>query len=117
MDINANKHIKLFIDDSDDMEKMAKCCYALASTDRIRILKGIMYYPKSISTLSNETGIPISTVSRYAKPGLYPSLISPVSRGTPSSAHRKRFRAISFSTRSFSAAPTTVSASSSRKCR
>ena len=76
MDINANKHIKLFIDDSDDMEKMAKCCYALASTDRIRILKGIMYYPKSISTLSNETGIPISTVSRYAQDLAEAGLIS-----------------------------------------
>lgn len=76
MDINKNKHMKLFIGDPTDMEKMAKCCYALASTDRIKILKGIMYYPKSISTLSNENAIPISTVSRYAQDLAEAGLIS-----------------------------------------
>ena len=67
MDINVNKHIKLLIDEPDDLAKIAKCCYALASVDRIRVFKTLLYQPKSISSISQETDISISTTSRYAQ--------------------------------------------------
>ena len=67
MNINVNKHMKLLINKPDDTTKIAKLCYSLASTDRIRVFKTFLYHPKSISTISQETGISISTVSRYVQ--------------------------------------------------
>lgn len=76
MNINEKKHLRLYIENPDDIEKIAQCGYALASVDRVKVLKSLLHYPKSISTISSETDIPISTVSRYAQDLAQSGLIS-----------------------------------------
>ena len=76
MDINEKKHLRLYIENPDDIEKIAQCGYALSSKERVQILKALIFYPKSISALSKETGISISTISRYAQDLAEAGLIS-----------------------------------------
>lgn len=76
MDINEKKHLRLYIENPDDIEKIAQCGYALSSKERVQILKALIFYQKSISALSKETGISISTISRYAQDLAEAGLIS-----------------------------------------
>ena len=58
------KRIRLSIRREDHLEEIAKISNALSSIDRLNILRSL-FEPKNLSTLSEELGIPISSVSRH----------------------------------------------------
>lgn len=65
--INTEKHRVLHLKEVKDAGDIAKICRALSSEGRVGVLRSLMYYPKSISALSEELRLPISNVSRYAE--------------------------------------------------
>lgn len=65
MDVDESKNLSLSLEDEKEVQAIADFCYALSSADRVRVLRSLMWAPKNVSSLSQETGIPISTVSRY----------------------------------------------------
>lgn len=74
--IIPDKNPVFHINRESDDNRIAKICYALSGEERVQLMRSVLYYPKSISALSNELGIPISNVSRYAEALAEAGLIS-----------------------------------------
>ena len=55
----------LKLNDENEAKYIEKIAYALSSPERIAIMKNLMYSNKSLSTISNELRIPITTVTRH----------------------------------------------------
>lgn len=63
-DDNVIKNL-LRIENAKDAEEIYKISYALASKDRINIIKSLLQESKTLTELSRELSIPIATVSRH----------------------------------------------------
>ena len=63
--LNPNKHITLSLADKRQTEIIRKISHALDSTERVEILRSILYKSKGIQQLSQELGIPITSVMRH----------------------------------------------------
>ena len=63
-DDNVIKNL-LRIENAKDAEEIYKISYALASKDRINIIKSLLRESKTLTELSRELSIPIATVSRH----------------------------------------------------
>lgn len=55
----------LYIDNDNDLQTISKICRALSVPDRVRILKNLLLSSKNLSEISNDLGIPISSVSHH----------------------------------------------------
>lgn len=55
----------LRIENAKDAEEIYRISYALASKDRINIIKSLLKESKTLTELSRELNIPIATVSRH----------------------------------------------------
>ncbi len=64
--INTDKNPTYFIDNDSDIPAIARICHALSNENRVWLLRNILRFPKSISALAEELGLPVSNVSRYA---------------------------------------------------
>ena len=63
--VSFKKNIVLYVNNPKDHDMICKVSRALASPDRVRILKSLLNHPKYLSDLSQELGIPVSSVSRH----------------------------------------------------
>jgi len=63
--LNPNKHITLSLADKRQAEIIRKISHALDSTERMEILRSILYKSKGIQQLSQELNIPITSVMRH----------------------------------------------------
>lgn len=63
--ISPKKDITLSVSDDNDRDTIVKISRALSVPERVRILKSILLTPKSLSALSRELDIPVSSVSRH----------------------------------------------------
>ncbi len=64
-DLTSKKNISLRVEDENDHEQIVKLCRALSVPERVTILKSILSSSKNLSQLSEELGIPISSMSRH----------------------------------------------------
>lgn len=62
--VNVEKFIKLSLEEKDE-ETLCKVSHALSAPERVRILRSISLYAKTLSDLSKELNIPLSSVSRH----------------------------------------------------
>ena len=63
--VNFNKNLILYVNNPKDHDMICKVSRALASPERVRILKSLLNHPKYLSDLSKELDIPVSSVSRH----------------------------------------------------
>ena len=63
--LTPNKHITLSLSDKKQTEMIKKISHALDSPERIEILRSILYKSKGLQQLSQELGIPITSVMRH----------------------------------------------------
>ena len=63
--VNFNKNLILHVNNPKDHDMICKVSRALASPERVRILKSLLNHPKYLSDLSKELDIPVSSVSRH----------------------------------------------------
>lgn len=63
--LQAEKELHLYIDRTEDQEKIQKVAHALSSTERIRIIQYLTNCTRSLSDISQTLNIPISSVSRH----------------------------------------------------
>ena len=79
--VNFNKNLILHVNNPKDHDMICKVSRALASPERVRILKSLLNHPKYLSDLSKELDIPVSSVSRHIdvwrKRSSFLSIISP----------------------------------------
>ncbi|MBQ9729826.1 MAG: helix-turn-helix domain-containing protein [Clostridia bacterium] len=61
----ATKKIILSLDNQEDHESISKVSHALSAPERVRIMQAILSNSKSLSALSMELDLPISSVSRH----------------------------------------------------
>ena len=60
-----DKNPTLKLNDENEAKYIEKIAYALSSPERVAIMKNLMYSNKSLSAISNELNIPITTVTRH----------------------------------------------------
>lgn len=60
-----DKNPTLKLNNENEAKYIEKIAYALSSPERIAIMKNLMYSNKSLSAISNELKIPITTVTRH----------------------------------------------------
>lgn len=83
--VNTDKNPSYFVGKESDIPTIAKICYALSNENRVCLLRNVLRVPKSISTLAEELGLPVSNVSRYvdalAEAGLVAITYQPSKKG------------------------------------
>ena len=63
--IDIEKHSDLFINKDEDVESILKIAKALSSPERIQILKTLYLHSTTLSKLSKELKIPLTSISRH----------------------------------------------------
>lgn len=63
--VNSNKHPSFKVDDIGDHAEILKITRALASEDRLRILKYMLNRSVNVMSIANDLNMPISSVSRH----------------------------------------------------
>ncbi len=63
--LTPTKNLTLNVDSADDHELIAKLCYALSNGERVKIMKALIYHSQSLSSLSKQLDIPVSSISRH----------------------------------------------------
>ena len=62
--VNVEKFIKLSLEEKDE-DILCKVSHALSCPERVRILRSLSLYAKTLSDISKELNIPLSSVSRH----------------------------------------------------
>ena len=63
--IDVEKHISLSISKDEDFENILKISKALSAPERLQILKMLYLHPTTLSQMSKQLGIPLSSISRH----------------------------------------------------
>ena len=63
--LNPKKNFVLNIDSENDHEMIAKLSHALSVPERIKILRSLLNSSKSLSAISQELDMPVSSVARH----------------------------------------------------